>query len=92
MGAERRLVFDLINVVQGTAKLPQALIRDKRLETLYLLPASQTRDKDALTEEGVELLDRGARPDEGSGCGVAAVAAGDGGFSGDRGRAWHCRR
>jgi septum site-determining protein MinD len=53
MGAERRVVFDLINVVQGVAKLPQALIRDKRLENLYLLPASQTRDKDALTEEGV---------------------------------------
>jgi septum site-determining protein MinD len=53
LGAERRVVFDLINVVQGIAKLPQALIRDKRLETLYLLPASQTRDKDALTEEGV---------------------------------------
>jgi septum site-determining protein MinD len=53
MGAERRVVFDLINVVQGIAKLPQALIRDKRLETLSLLPASQTKDKDALTEEGV---------------------------------------
>ncbi len=53
MGAERRVVFDLINVVQGDAKLPQALIRDKRLDTLSLLPASQTRDKDALTEEGV---------------------------------------
>src|ERR671938_276563 len=53
MGAERRVVFDLINVVQGDAKLAQALIRDKRVETLSLLPASQTRDKDALTEEGV---------------------------------------
>ena len=53
MGAERRVVFDLINVVQGVAKLPQALIKDKRLENLWLLPASQTRDKDALTEEGV---------------------------------------
>jgi septum site-determining protein MinD len=53
MGAERRVVYDLINVVQGDAKLPQALIRDKRLDTLSLLPASQTRDKDALTEEGV---------------------------------------
>jgi len=53
MGAERRVVFDLINVVQGVAKLPQALIRDKRLEKLWLLPASQTRDKEALTEEGV---------------------------------------
>src|SRR3954466_1540131 len=53
MGAERRVVFDLINVVQGDAKLAQALIRDKRLDTLSLLPASQTRDKDALTEEGV---------------------------------------
>jgi septum site-determining protein MinD len=53
MGAERRVVFDLINVVQGVAKLQQALIRDKRLETLWLLPASQTKDKDALTEHGV---------------------------------------
>ena len=53
MGAERRVVYDLINVIQGDAKLPQALIRDKRVETLFLLPASQTRDKDALTEEGV---------------------------------------
>ena len=53
MGAERRVVYDLINVVQGDAKLAQALIRDKRLETLSILPASQTRDKDALTEEGV---------------------------------------
>lgn len=53
MGAERRVVFDLINVVQGDARLSQALIRDKRLENLSLLPASQTRDKDALTEEGV---------------------------------------
>jgi septum site-determining protein MinD len=53
MGAERRVVYDLINVVQGVVKLPQALIRDKRIETLFLLPASQTRDKDALTEEGV---------------------------------------
>jgi septum site-determining protein MinD len=53
MGAERRVVFDLINVVQGIAKLPQALIRDKRLDNLWLLPASQTKDKDALTEEGI---------------------------------------
>ena len=53
MGAERRVVFDLINVVQGVAKLSQALIRDKRLENLWLLPASQTRDKDALTDGGV---------------------------------------
>jgi septum site-determining protein MinD len=53
MGAERRVVFDLINVIHGVAKLPQALIRDKRLENLYLLPASQTRDKDALTDDGV---------------------------------------
>jgi septum site-determining protein MinD len=53
MGAERRVVFDLINVVQGVAKLSQALIRDKRLDNLSLLPASQTRDKDALTDDGV---------------------------------------
>ena len=56
MGAERRVVFDLINVVQGVAKLSQALIRDKRLENLWLLPASQTRDKDALTDEGVRSI------------------------------------
>ena len=56
MGAERRVVFDLINVVQGDAKLSQALIRDKRLENLALLPASQTRDKDALTPEGVQRV------------------------------------
>src|SRR3978361_808849 len=49
MGAERRVVYDLINVTQGDAKLAQALIRDKRLDTLFLLPASQTRDKDAPT-------------------------------------------
>ena len=53
LGAERRVVYDLINVVQGDAKLAQALIRDKRLDNLSLLPASQTRDKDALTAEGV---------------------------------------
>lgn len=53
MGAERRVVFDLINVIQGDANLAQALIKDKRVENLSLLPASQTRDKDALTPEGV---------------------------------------
>ena len=56
MGAERRVVYDLINVVQGDAKLSQALFRDKRLDTLSLLPASQTRDKDALTDAGVERV------------------------------------
>lgn len=56
LGAERRVVFDLINVTQGVANLSQALIRDKRVETLFLLPASQTRDKDALTEEGVGMV------------------------------------
>src|SRR5690348_12473878 len=56
MGAERRVVYDLINVVQGVCKVPQALIRDKRIDTLSLLPASQTRDKDALTAEGVAAV------------------------------------
>ena len=56
MGAERRVVYDFINVTQGIAKLPQALIRDKRLDRLALLAASQTRDKDALTEEGVQRV------------------------------------
>jgi septum site-determining protein MinD len=56
LGAERRVVYDLIDVAQGTAKVSQALIRDKRVETLFLLPASQTRDKDALSEDGVERV------------------------------------
>lgn len=54
MGCERRVVYDLVNVIQGEAALNQALIRDKRVENLFILPASQTRDKDALTQEGVE--------------------------------------
>ena len=53
MGCERRVVFDFINVIQGDAKLKQALIKDKRVENLSILPTSQTRDKDALTKEGV---------------------------------------
>src|SRR5258705_9873763 len=61
MGAERRVVFDFINVVQGVPRLSQALIRDKRIETLWLLPASQTRDKDALTEIGVASVIREMR-------------------------------
>src|SRR6202163_4005758 len=56
MGAERRVVYDMINVIQGDAKLAQALIRDKRIDNLSLLPASQTRDKDALTDEGVARI------------------------------------
>ncbi|MTH99883.1 septum site-determining protein MinD [Roseibium sp. RKSG952] len=56
MGAERRVVFDLVNVVRGEASIKQALVRDKKLDNLYLLPASQTRDKDALTEEGVDKV------------------------------------
>src|SRR5436190_159743 len=57
MGAERRVVFDLINVVQGVSKLSQALIRDKRLENLWPLPASQTRDKDAARGEMLSIED-----------------------------------
>ncbi|RKR04535.1 septum site-determining protein MinD [Kushneria sinocarnis] len=56
MGCERRVVYDLVNVIQGEAGLNQALIRDKRTENLHILPASQTRDKDALTMEGVERV------------------------------------
>jgi septum site-determining protein MinD len=56
LGAERRVVYDFINVAQGDAKLAQALIRDKRIDTLCLLAASQTRDKDALTDAGVERV------------------------------------
>ncbi|MGH6945289.1 MAG: septum site-determining protein MinD [Geminicoccaceae bacterium] len=56
MGCERRVVFDFINVINGDARLNQALIRDKRVEGLYVLPTSQTRDKDALDREGVERV------------------------------------
>ena len=56
MGCERRVVFDFINVIQGDAKIKQALIKDRRLDTLSILPTSQTRDKDALTQDGVEKV------------------------------------
>ena len=54
MGCERRVVFDFINVINDGIRLNQALIKDKRVENLYVLPTSQTRDKDALDLEGVE--------------------------------------
>src|SRR5215469_6466423 len=53
MGCERRVVYDFVNVIRNEAKLHTALIKDKRVEQLYVLPASQTRDKDALSAEGV---------------------------------------
>lgn len=56
MGCERRVVYDLINVVNGEASLNQALIKDKNCDNLYIIPASQTRDKDALSQEGVEKV------------------------------------
>ncbi|MFW8634827.1 septum site-determining protein MinD [Cribrihabitans pelagius] len=56
MGCERRVVFDFINVIQGDAKLKQALIKDRRLDNLSVLPTSQTRDKDALTKDGVKRV------------------------------------
>lgn len=56
MGCERRVVYDFVNVVHGEATLKQSLIKDKRFENLYVLAASQTRDKDALTQEGVEKV------------------------------------
>jgi len=56
MGCERRVVYDFVNVIRGESNLKQALIKDKRIDNLYILPASQTRDKDALTLEGVEKV------------------------------------
>jgi septum site-determining protein MinD len=56
MGCERRVVYDFVNVINQEATLNQALIRDKRCDNLYILPASQTRDKDALSKEGVERV------------------------------------
>lgn len=54
MGCERRVVYDFVNVIHNECTLKQALIKDKRYENLYILAASQTRDKDALTKEGVD--------------------------------------
>ncbi|NJN48025.1 MAG: septum site-determining protein MinD [Candidatus Competibacteraceae bacterium] len=56
MGCERRVVYDFVNVINREANLNQALIKDKRVENLYVLPASQTRDKEALSHEGVERI------------------------------------
>jgi septum site-determining protein MinD len=56
MGVERRVVYDFVNVINNEATLNQAMIRDKRVDNLYILAASQTRDKDALTDEGVERV------------------------------------
>jgi septum site-determining protein MinD len=56
MGCERRVVYDLVNVINNEATLNQALIKDKRCENLFILPASQTRDKDALSTEGFERI------------------------------------
>nr|WP_086940441.1 septum site-determining protein MinD [Thaumasiovibrio occultus] len=56
MGCERRVVYDFVNVINGEATLNQALIKDKRVSNLYVLPASQTRDKDALTKDGVQRV------------------------------------
>ena len=56
MGCERRVVYDLVNVIHGEANLNQALIKDKQCDNLFVLAASQTRDKEALTQEGVEKV------------------------------------
>ncbi|WP_026959955.1 septum site-determining protein MinD [Aliagarivorans taiwanensis] len=56
MGCERRVVYDFVNVIKGESNLNQSLIKDKRVDNLYVLPASQTRDKDALTKEGVQTV------------------------------------
>lgn len=61
MGCERRVVYDLVNVIQGEANLNQALIKDKTCDNLFILGASQTRDKDALTQEGVEKVLEGLK-------------------------------
>ncbi len=56
MGCERRVVYDFVNLINGESNINQTLIKDKRCEQLYILPASQTRDKDALTQDGVERI------------------------------------
>ncbi|MEZ5462759.1 septum site-determining protein MinD [Dokdonella sp.] len=64
MGCERRVVYDFVNVINGECTLKQALIKDKRYDNLFVLAASQTRDKDALTREGVEGVLDGMRAEE----------------------------
>jgi len=56
MGCERRVVYDFVNVINGESNLKQTMIKDKRVENLFILPASQTRDKDALSQEGVKRV------------------------------------
>lgn len=56
MGCENRIVYDFVDVINGNARLSQALVKDKQLDNLFILPASQTRDKDALTDEGVAAV------------------------------------
>jgi septum site-determining protein MinD len=56
MGCERRVVYDLVNVIHGEANLNQALIKDKQCDNLFVLAASQTRDKEALSKDGVEKV------------------------------------
>lgn len=63
MGCERRVVYDFVNVIQGTANLRQALIQDKRVPNLYILAASQTQEKEALTQEGVGKVIDGLKAD-----------------------------
>ena len=65
MGLEGRVVYDLVDVIEGKCKLRQAMIRDKRVEGLFLIPASQTRDKDALTIDGMKDIVRQLLEDEG---------------------------
>jgi septum site-determining protein MinD len=56
MNCERRVVYDFVNVINGEATLNQALIKDKHIDNLFILPASQTRDKEALTKDGVQSV------------------------------------
>ena len=63
LGCERRVIYDFVNVINGDANLSQALIKDKRIDKLFILPASQTRDKDALNTEGVQRIINELRKD-----------------------------
>jgi septum site-determining protein MinD len=63
MGLENRIVYDLVHVVEGTCRLRQAMIKDKRLEGLYLIPAAQSRDKSAVRPEDMLTICEQLRPD-----------------------------
>ena len=63
LGLENRIVYDIVDVIEGRCRLKQAMIRDKKLPNLYLIPAAQTRDKNAVSPSDMNRLIKDLRPD-----------------------------